>query len=327
LIIPESLPKTKPKACNFGLKEAFGEYSVIYDAEDIPERDQIKKAILAFKQLPPDVACVQAKLNFYNPKQNLLTKLFTAEYSLWFDLILTGLQSINAPIPLGGTSNYFRTRSLRELKGWDAFNVTEDCDLGIRLSKRGYRTTIMDSTTNEEANSEPLNWFNQRTRWIKGYIQTFSVHMRNPSAFTKQYGFRNLLIFQLVVGGKVLSMLVNPLMWLITFIYFALRPILGTFIESFFPGPVLYLGVISLVLGNFLYLYYYMIGCAKRGNFSLIKYSLFVPFYWLFISIAAFSAIYRLIKEPHYWSKTNHGLHLSYFEEQNQSLSKNFGYV
>ena len=312
LKVPDSKPKTKPKACNYGLKFAKGEYIVIYDAEDIPESDQLKKAILAFKKLNDKVACIQAKLNFYNPYQNFLTRAFTAEYSLWFDLVLTGLQSINAPIPLGGTSNHFPTEILKELKGWDAFNVTEDCDLGIRLIKKGYATAVVDSTTYEEANSGLKNWFNQRSRWIKGYIQTYLVHMRNPKEFVKGLKTTHLITFQLIVAGKILSLFINPIMWIITISYFVFRSYTGSFIESFFPGPLFYMGLISLVFGNFLYFYYYLIGCTKRNHNPIMKYLfLLVPLYWLGMSIAAWIAVYSLIYQPHYWAKTIHGLHLN----------------
>lgn len=311
LVIPDSNPKTKPKACNYGLLHATGEYITIYDAEDIPEPLQLKKAVFAFQGADARTICIQAKLNFYNPHQNILTRIFTAEYSLWFDLVLTGLHSIGAPIPLGGTSNHFRTENLRNLKGWDAFNVTEDCDLGMRLVKRGYKTAVINSMTYEEANSDLANWLFQRTRWVKGYIQTYLVHMRNPRQFMRDWREPHVLTFQLVVGGKVLSMFINPLMWVITITYFALRPILGTFIESFFPAPVLYMAVFSLIFGNFLYMYYYMIGCAKRGYDDIIKYVFLVPFYWLAISVAAWRAVFKMISSPHYWSKTKHGLHLN----------------
>lgn len=310
-IVPHSLPKTKPKACNYGLQHATGEYVVIYDAEDIPDPKQLKKAVLAFRKMGEKVVCIQAKLNFYNPHQNLLTRAFTAEYSLWFDLVLTGLQSINAPIPLGGTSNHFRVNDLAHLKGWDSFNVTEDCDLGMRIAKNGYKTALLDSVTLEEANSGKRNWLWQRSRWIKGYMQTYLVHMRNPFEFIKKKQFFQLFTFQLVVGGKVLSMFINPLMWTITILYFALRAYLGSFIESFFPGAILYVGIFSLLVGNFLYAYYYMIGCAKHGHHELIKYVFLIPFYWLAMSIAAWIAFYKLIVAPHHWSKTKHGLHLA----------------
>lgn len=310
-IVPHSLPKTKPKACNYGLLHAKGEYVVIYDAEDIPDPKQLKKAVLAFKKMGEKVVCIQAKLNFYNPHQNLLTRAFTAEYSLWFDLVLTGLQSINAPIPLGGTSNHFRIKDLQRLRGWDSFNVTEDCDLGIRIAKRGFRTALLDSTTLEEANSGKRNWLWQRSRWIKGYMQTYLVHMRNPFSFIRNRQALHLLTFQLVVGGKVLSMFINPFMWTITVLYFIFRLYIGSFIESFFPGAILYMGIFSLLVGNFLYAYYYMIGCAKHGHHELIKYVFLIPFYWLAMSVAAWIAFYKLIVAPHHWSKTKHGLHLA----------------
>lgn len=308
VVVPDSQPKTKPKATNYGLAFAKGEFVVIFDAEDIPDTQQLKKVYLAFQRSAPEIVCMQAKLNYYNPKQNILTRIFTAEYSLWFDLILTGLQRMEAPIPLGGTSNHFKIDELTKLKGWDSFNVTEDCDLGIRLAKYGYKTAIVDSVTLEEANSQLFNWIYQRSRWIKGYIQSYLVHMRRPIAFFKEDP-RNFLAFQLTVGGKILSLFINPLMWLITISYFAFRATFGVTIEKFFPAPVLYMAVLSLVFGNFLYLYYYMIGCAKRGQWGLIKYIYIVPFYWLAMSFAAWKALIQLIYKPHFWAKTVHGLH------------------
>jgi hypothetical protein len=311
IIVPHSIPKTKPKACNYALQFAKGEYLVIYDAEDIPDPLQLKKAFIAFKEADPKVICIQAKLNFYNPHQNLLTRVFTAEYSLWFDLVLTGLQSIHAPIPLGGTSNHFRAQDLHRLKGWDSFNVTEDADLGMRLSKNGYRTAVIQSITLEEANSEFKNWFWQRTRWIKGYIQTYFLHVRDPRQFINTWTKPHFLIFQLVIGGKITSMFINPIMWIITISYFTFRQHIGLFIETFFPTPVLYMGVLSLLLGNFLYIYYYMIGSVKHGHDDLVKYFWLIPFYWIAMSAAAWVALTQFIINPYHWSKTRHGLHLN----------------
>jgi glycosyltransferase XagB len=322
VVVPHSLPKTKPKALNYGLNKATGEYIVIYDAEDVPDTRQLKKAVMAFERTGDKTICVQAKLSFYNPHQNLLTRVFTAEYLLWFNLVLPGMQSIQGPIPLGGTSNHLRKRDVSKLKGWDAFNVTEDCDLGIRLAKQGYTTAIIESTTLEEANSHFWNWYGQRSRWIKGYIQTYLVHMRNPKEFTDNGKHYHLAAFQFIVGGKILSMFINPLMWCITIAYFALRPWAGEFIESFFPSTILYIGVFSFVFGNFLYLYYYMIACAKRGHYDLIKYVYVVPFYWLMMSFASWRAVYEMIVKPHYWAKTLHGLHLTSEKGAAQSREK-----
>lgn len=323
IIVPDAQPKTKPKACNYALKKAKGEYAVIYDAEDVPDPLQLKKSIVAFQALrKQNIVCLQAKLNYYNPEQNLLTRFFTAEYSLWFDVILPGMHSVNAPIPLGGTSNHFKVSDLKLLSGWDPFNVTEDCDLGMRLVKYGYRTMILDSTTYEEANSDVGNWFRQRSRWIKGYIQTYLVHMRSPREFLSDWNNPNLLFFQFIVGGKVLSLLINPIMWITTIVYFTLRSTAGAFIESLFIGPVFYLGLVALVAGNFMYLYYYMIGNAKREQWSLIKYCYLIPIYWLMMSISAWKAFYQIIAKPHYWEKTVHGLHLGSGEPITFSLSE-----
>src|SRR5258706_8011612 len=310
VVVPHSMPKTKPKACNYGLSEAKGEYLVIFYAENIPNVLQFKKAFLAFQKLPKSVACLQAKLNYYNPHQNLLTRFFTAEYSLWFDITLTGLQSIGTSIPLGGTSNHFRTHDLIALEGWDPFNVTEDADLGIRLFRKGYKTAIIDSVTLEEANSKVGNWIRQRSRWIKGYMQTYLVHTRDLLTFTKERKLHSL-IFHLVVGGKIAFILINPLLWIATIAYFTLYKFIGPQIEALYPSYIFYIAVTSLVFGNFLFLFYYMIGVAKRQEWSLIKYIFLIPFYWLLISFAGAIALYQLILKPHYWEKTVHGFHLN----------------
>lgn len=309
VVVPDSQPKTKPKACNYGLQVARGDYVVIFDAEDVPEPDQLKKAVLAFAELPGAVACLQAPLNFYNPRQNVLTRLFTAEYSLWFDLMLVGLQRLRGPIPLGGTSNHFRLEVLRRLGGWDPYNVTEDADLGIRLYKQGFRTGMLASTTYEEANPDPRNWIRQRSRWIKGYLQTLLVHTRGgwDLRHTRDPHF---LTFLLVIGGKAMVNFINPLMWAATVSYFLLRASIGPSIKALYPAPVFYAAVVTLVFGNLLFVYTFLLGSARRGNYDLIKYGLLAPVYWLMMSAAACKALTQLIRNPHYWEKTKHGLHL-----------------
>lgn len=322
LAVPDSLPKTKPKACNYGLNLARGEYVVIYDAEDIPDPLQLKKAYLGFKKAGENVWCLQAKLNYFNPNQNLLTKLFAAEYSLWFDMVLPGLQSINTLIPLGGTSNHFRRNNLMALKGWDPFNVTEDCNLGIRIFKEKKQTAIIDSVTLEEANSNIKNWMRQRSRWIKGYIQTYLVEMRHPVSFLRQHGLHAFL-FQLIVGGKTAFVFINPLLWAATISYFALHAQVGDAIEKLYPPIIYYMAATSLFFGNFLAIYYYMIGCAKRKQWDLVKYVFLVPFYWFAMSVAASIAAYQLLMKPHYWEKTNHGLHFKKeTDKKNKESSK-----
>ena len=304
-IVPHGDPKGKPKACNYGLLHARGEYVVIFDAEDIPEPDQLKKVIVAFTRSPEHVVCVQAKLNYFNRDQNALTKWFTTEYSTWFDLFLPGLDAAGAPIPLGGTSNHFKLDALRHVGGWDPFNVTEDADLGLRIFKLGGATVVVDSTTYEEANSVVDNWIRQRSRWVKGYIQTYLVHMRNPVLLFKQLGPAGFLSFQLVIGGTFFGFLLNPVLWTMTGIWFATK---WEVIQQIFPTYVYYMGATSLYVGNFAFAYMNVAGCLRRKYYSLVKWALLSPVYWVLMSIAAWKGFLQLFYRPFYWEKTVHGL-------------------
>jgi cellulose synthase/poly-beta-1,6-N-acetylglucosamine synthase-like glycosyltransferase len=306
LVVPRGEPKGKPKACNYGLIHAKGQYVVIFDAEDIPEPDQLKKAIVAFRKGDVRLACVQAKLNYFNRDQNLLTRWFTTEYSMWFDLFLPGLDASHAPIPLGGTSNHFPTARLRDLGAWDPFNVTEDADLGMRLYKRRWTTAVIDSTTYEEANSELYNWIRQRSRWVKGYIQTYLVHMRDPLRLYRQIGLRAFISFQFVVGGTFFGYLVNPLYWLLTVAWFLFH---WGIVNQIFPAPIFYLGAIGLYLGNFAFTYLNVAGCLRREYYDMVKYALLSPVYWAFMSVAAWKGFLQLFYRPSYWEKTEHGLY------------------
>jgi glycosyltransferase involved in cell wall biosynthesis len=203
--VPHSEPKTKPKACNYALRFARGKYLTIYDAEDKPEPDQLKKAVAAFRKLGDKTACIQARLNYFNARENWLTRMFTLEYSLWFDMFLPALDRLQVPIPLGGTSNHFDIDKLREVGAWDPFNVTEDADLGLRFAALGYHVGVVNSVTYEEANSHLGNWIRQRSRWIKGYIQTWLVNMRHPVRLYRKVGFRGFSSLHLFVGGSIVA--------------------------------------------------------------------------------------------------------------------------
>jgi glycosyltransferase XagB len=278
---------------------------VIYDAEDRPEPDQLKKAILGFGQAGPRVICLQSRLNFYNQRQNLLTRLFTAEYSAWFDLSLPGLSAMGGVIPLGGTSNHFVTAKLKELLGWDAYNVTEDCDLGIRIHRAGYETRMLNTTTWEEACSQIRFWIPQRSRWIKGYIQTYLVHMRNPLLLLRQLGPARFLHFQMLIGGGVLAALVNPLYWFLALLWFLFRI---DALTSLFPGPVFAMGVVCLFVGNFAFAYLGAVGCFRRQYWDLVKYALLAPACWILMSYAGWRAFFQFFADPFRWEKTRHGL-------------------
>lgn len=304
-LIPPSLPRTKPKACNIGLACARGTFLVIYDAEDQPERDQLKKAVAAFRSVPTEVICLQCKLNFYNSRQNWFTRWFTAEYSAWFDLSLPGLAALRAVIPLGGTSNHFRTAQLRALYGWDAYNVTEDCDLGVRIYRAGYTTRMLDSTTWEEACGQLKFWISQRTRWLKGYMQTYLVHTRQPLRTARELGAVNFCHFHLLLGGLVLNVLLNPIFWLLILLWFLFRL---EALSALFPGPVFFMGSLCLFVGNFAFLHIGAVGCFKRRYYDLVKYALLAPPYWVLMSYCGWRALWQLFRQPFRWEKTRHGI-------------------
>ena len=305
ILVPPSNPQTKPKACNYALHFARGEFLVIYDAEDKPEADQLRNVVAAFRRLPATTACIQCRLNYFNSRENWLTRMFTLDYSLWFDLMLPGLQKLGMPIPLGGTSNHFRISVLRQLHAWDPFNVTEDADLGVRLAQRGFQVGVIDSTTYEEANCNVGNWIRQRSRWIKGYMQTMLVHSRRPVRLVRAIGPLGVASFVLFIGGTALSGLLNPLCWAIFLIWFVTST---THLSPLFPPVLLYFSLVNLIAGNGLFIYLMMVGPFRRRWTGLAPWALTVFGYWVLLSIAAYKALGQLIFNPFYWEKTTHGL-------------------
>ncbi len=304
LLVPPSQPRTKPKAMNIGLQHVDAEYLVVYDAEDCPDPDQLLKVVAAFQTLPSNVACVQGLLTHHNPRENMLTRFFASEYSSWFRLYLPGLARHDWLFILGGTSNHFKVSVLREVGGWDPFNVTEDADLGVRLVRAGYQIKTVKTNTWEEANGHLWSWIKQRSRWIKGYMQTYLAHMRDPFALLRELGWQRFFVFQMMFGVAALTNLLNPLFWVLTAVYFLTR---STFIESLFPGPILYLGALAMLAGNFLAIYISLTGAFVQREYGTIKWMLLTPAYWFLMSIAAWRALNQLIFNPHYWDKTMHG--------------------
>jgi cellulose synthase/poly-beta-1,6-N-acetylglucosamine synthase-like glycosyltransferase len=298
--VPPGAPRTKPRACNYAFAFARGEFTVIFDAEDRPEPDQLRKAVAQFRSSPCEIACLQARLNFYNANENWLTRLFALDYALRFDLLLPGLERLRVPMPLGGTSNHFRTSALRTLGAWDPFNVTEDADVGIRLAQMGMRVAMLDSTTFEEAPTSLGAWLKQRSRWLKGYMQTWLVHMRDPVTLCRRTGWRGLISLQLFLGGAVSSALLNPLLLLI-FVHSCL-------FRSPADNSVTTVSAAALLIGNAVLTWLAVIAPRRRGWKSLAPYGFTVTFYWALVSIAAWRALWQLATRPFYWEKTAHGV-------------------
>jgi cellulose synthase/poly-beta-1,6-N-acetylglucosamine synthase-like glycosyltransferase len=263
--------------------------------------------VWGFRHADESLACLQAKLGYYNPRQNLLTRWFTLEYDAWFNIFLPGLHRIGAPIPLGGTSNHFRRSALDACLGWDPYNVTEDADLGLRFARLGLTTAMLESTTEEEANSRVRNWLLQRSRWSKGYMQTLLVHTRRPGTLWRELGGRATTAFLLTVGGAVVTALLAPIFWLLLALWVLFQP---DWIAVLFPGPIYYAASVSLVLGNFALVFLSLVAAVSRGHDDLAPHALLIPCYWVLMSAATYVALVELVFRPYHWHKTEHGLHL-----------------
>ncbi len=304
--VPPAEPRTKPKALNFGLTLARGDIIAVYDVEDTPDILQLRKAAVALGRFGPEVGCLQAKLSYSNASQNIITKWFTVEYVMWFSYFLPGLSSLGAPIPLGGTSNHFRRSALRTLGGWDPYNVTEDCDLGIRMFRERYQIKVLESITLEEANSDFVNWVKQRSRWYKGYLQTFLIHLRSPRALIREIGVKGVVHLAAFVGGTPILAVLNPLFWILTVMWFVAHPV---FVKAVFPAEVYYVDLTLWAVGNFLLWYLTVLTARSTARGGLVVAAVLVPVYWVMMSVAALKAMWQLLITPSFWEKTTHGLH------------------
>lgn len=309
--VPYSFPRTKPKALNYAMSYVRGKFLAIYDAEDNPDPDQLLKAVYAFENLPDNIACVQARLNFYNADKSFLTKLFSMEYSLWFNYLLRALSLSDLPVTLGGTSNHFKVDKLAEVGYWDAYNVTEDADLGIRLYLNGYKVHLINSITMEESPSSIFVWLAQRARWTKGFFQTAYVFMRAKKDLSK---FSRLKIFTVYVfvGFSAYSFLSLP--WLLL-------------VPVFSPPPLLvYMWVINAIF-TLMYMYSVAYVVLRETKWSLLKFGALIiyPFYFILHIIASYRAVWEIMTSPFKWNKTPHGENIEELEEGSAQVAYKTG--
>lgn len=307
IIVPAGKPQTKPRALNYALHFVRGSLLTIYDSEDIPERDQLRRAAAIFASREEELSCLQAVLTYYNPNENWLTRQFTAEYAALFMLLLPHMAGAGLPLPLGGTSNHFRARALIEVGGWDPFNVTEDADLGYRLARLGHGTDTFSSRTYEEANTQLWNWMKQRRRWLKGFLHTWLVLMRHPVGLLRDTGLTGFWVIQSMTLGVFVSALLHPFLLAHALWFFLsgeareqlLMPLHGLAIGL--NGAILILGYAAAML------------CAARGLRRLGHRRWFatiatMPVYWFLMTPAAWMALWDFLVRPHHWHKTEHGL-------------------
>jgi cellulose synthase/poly-beta-1,6-N-acetylglucosamine synthase-like glycosyltransferase len=305
VVAPAGWPRTKPRALNIALPLVRGEYLVIFDAEDAPAPGQLREAAERFLRSPRELACLQARLAIDNIEDSWLTRLFAIEYAVLFDVLNPGLAGLGLPLPLGGSSNHFRTGVLREICGWDAWNVTEDADLGLRLARLGFRIGVLPSSTQEEAPARLDAWLTQRRRWSKGWMQTFVTLTRDPRRLICELGAANSLAVALMMTGLVIA----PPLWP----FFA--GLIAHDLRAGLPAPDSALVLIETVLwmssalfgaGSILWLA--LLGMKRRQLLGLWPYLPLLFPYYILTSAAAWLALYDLILRPYHWHKTEHGL-------------------
>lgn len=300
-------PQTKPKALNCALPFARGAFIAVFDAEDRPAPDQLRAALDAFARGGAKIGCAQARLCIDNLTNSWLSRMFAAEYAGQFDVFLPGMANLGLPLPLGGSSNHFRTAVLREVGGWDPYNVTEDADLGFRLARFGYRSTTFDSTTYEEAPIRFKAWRRQRSRWMKGWIQTWCVHMRRPWQLWREAGTGGLFALNMLVGGNVLTALAHPLL-LYELLTALLIPATRGTAPWFATGEAAWLHGLAIAAGYGSTVAIGLLGLAQRGRLACGWILALTPLYWICLSIAAWRALGQFVWNPYHWEKTDHGL-------------------
>ncbi|NKX72739.1 glycosyltransferase [Rhodobacteraceae bacterium R_SAG3] len=302
---------TKPRAMNYALNFCHGEIIGIWDAEDAPEPDQLEIAAQAFSHAPPEVACFQGVLDFYNPTRNLIARCFTLEYAGWFRVLLQGIARLGLVVPLGGTTLFIRRDALENLGAWDAHNVTEDADLGVRLARAGYRTEMLPTTTYEEANSRITPWIKQRSRWLKGFMMTYLVHMRAPNQLLRDIGWWRFLGVQAFFLGTLGQFLLAPVLWSFWLVALGLPHPL----EGALPPGALHITAGALVVFEVLNICIWISGARASGRPLLTFCAPLMPLYFALGCFAAYKALWEVFAAPFFWDKTAHGDHGGTAEE------------
>lgn len=303
IVVPDGHPRTKPRAMNYALNFARGDIIGIYDAEDAPASDQLMTIATRFQSAPKDIACLQGLLDYYNPTRNWMSRCFTIEYANWFRLLLPGFARLGLAVPLGGTTLFFRRDALEHVGGWDAHNVTEDADLGVRLARMGYRTEIIRTTTLEEANAHPIAWVKQRSRWMKGYVLTWAVHARRPVQLWRDLGPRRWLGFHLLFMGAILNALLMPVLWTTIVLAFGLsHPI-----TDWLPGNGKLALFVILTGAMLLSMAIAWVGCGAAHHRHLRRWIPTMELYYPLATFAVLKALTEIVVNPFHWDKTQHG--------------------
>jgi hypothetical protein len=306
VVVPRVGPLTKPKALDVGLGLARGDLVTIYDAEDRPEADQLRRAAETFAAGGAALACVQARLATDHAGDTWVTAMFALEYAMLFDALLPWLARHRLPFLLGGTSNHFRKAALLAVGGWDAWNVTEDADLAVRLARRGFATTVIASTTHEEAPLEVAAWLKQRSRWYKGWLQTALVHARDPVGLVRGAGTEGAVALALQLVGALVTVVAYPVSWGLVAGYATGALPFGS--DGSFGDDLWLALVLTAFCGGQAAMALLAVAALRMRPGAIRPLSLvWLPVYWWLHAFALMLAVVDRVRRPHFWAKTEHG--------------------
>ncbi len=323
VIVPPSLPRTKPKALDFALATVDADFVTVYDAEDRPDPDQLRRAAGAFALGSDDLAVVQAALEIDHAAdaRPWLVRQFEIEYAMLFHGLLPWLAERRLFLPLGGTSNHFRRDALLAVGGWDPHNVTEDADVAVRLVRAGWHAGVVASATREEAPTDLAAWFAQRTRWMKGWMQTWFTHMRRPRRLHAEMDLRDAVAVHIVLAGQVLS--AATFLPSLVLVALQLAGVLPLFHDSGIDEDVLTVAALAAFGTGLVGALILALTVASRvgRRFRLVDLAT-MPLYRCAISLATYAAIVELLRAPARWNKTPHGLAARLAEEGEATTSR-----
>jgi cellulose synthase/poly-beta-1,6-N-acetylglucosamine synthase-like glycosyltransferase len=307
IVVPKLVPQTKPMAMSYTLPFARGELLAVYDAENIPAADQLRRIAGAFALAPKTIACLQTQLGFYNRNENWLTRHGAIEYAFAFMLMFPRFAKFGAPILFAGSSTHYRMQALRQVGGFDPHNVARDSGLSLRFARFGFRTAMYPSLTREEAVTRLGDWLAQRIRWTRGAVQTMIVNSRSPFLMSRELGARNLLMTQIVTSVSLVAALAHPI-----FLFWGASSVALVLLDLPTPGRLwLFLQGLYAIVAVFAYLAATAAAiraCLFLGRGAWIATIVTLPLYWLLISAVSWIAVVHYFAGVTRWAKTPHGL-------------------
>ncbi len=298
LVLFDDYPINKPHSLNIGLKKASKQVVVVFDAEDEPHKDIYN--IVNTVMLTTGTDVVQSGIQLMNFRSKWFSSLNVLEYYFWFKSNLQLFAKMGL-IPLGGNTVFFKKQWLKKVHGWDETCLTEDADIGLRLSRKGAKIKIIydeQHTTKEETPSSVKGFLKQRTRWNQGFLQVF-MKMEWVHLATKK---QKLLAIYILLWPIIQSVLLLYIPFSIFMLLQVKLPV-GIALLSTIPFYLLILQLIT-----------YNIGLYEFTRGYRMKYPLLSPFvlalsyypYQILLGISSLRAVYRLIAGNTSWEKTLH---------------------